>query len=89
VPDIGRDMRGKGLQAPRLMPSSSVERTRQSLAFQKVQHPREHGNETRLAANDIQYGAFIPFALPDAAGPWNRIRDRVPAWVTTLSVGTR
>jgi hypothetical protein len=53
---------------------------RHSLARQGVLHPCEHDNEMWLAANDIQDGAFIPFDLPEAAGVWNRIRDRVLAF---------
>jgi hypothetical protein len=53
---------------------------RHSLARQGVLHPCEHDNEMWLAANDVQDGAFIPFDLPEAAGAWNRIRDRVVAF---------
>jgi hypothetical protein len=53
---------------------------RDSLAEQGVLHPCEHDNEMWLAANDIQDGAFLPFDLPEAAGAWNRIRDRVVAF---------
>lgn len=53
---------------------------RRSLARQGILDPREHHNEMWLAANDIQDGAFIPFDLPEAAGAWNRIRERVLAF---------
>jgi hypothetical protein len=53
---------------------------RHSLAHQGILDPREHSNEMWLATNDIQEGAFIPFDLPEAAGSWNRIRDRVLAF---------
>jgi hypothetical protein len=53
---------------------------RGSLARQGVLYPCEHDNEMWLAANDVQDGAFIPFDLPEAAGVWNRIRDRVLAF---------
>jgi hypothetical protein len=53
---------------------------RHSLGCQGILYPCEHDNEMWLTANDIQGGAFIPFNLPEAAGAWNRIRDRVLAF---------
>lgn len=49
---------------------------RRSLADQGVLHPCEHANEMWFATNDIQDGAFVQFDMPEAAGVWDRVRDR-------------
>ena len=50
---------------------------RRDLASQGVLHPAEHDNELWFAANDVQDGAFIHFDMPEAAGAWERVCDRV------------
>ncbi len=50
---------------------------RGALAEQGVLHPCEHANEMWFATNDIQDGAFVHFDMPEAAGAWDRVRDRV------------
>lgn len=43
-------------------------------------YPAEHENDMWFATNDVQAGAFIHFAMPEAEGTWARVRDRVLAF---------
>jgi hypothetical protein len=52
-------------------------RHREDLARQGYLHPAEHPNEIFLASNDVQDCAFQEFALPEAAGTWQAVCDRV------------
>ena len=52
-------------------------RNRDDLARQGYQYPFEHDNEMWLAANDVQNQAFIHFDMPEAAGTWANVRERV------------
>lgn len=55
-------------------------RNRQDLARQGYQHPGEHDNEMWLATNDVQDQAFIHFEMPEAAGAWAKVCERVLAF---------
>ena len=52
-------------------------RNRDDLARQGYQHPGEHDNEMWLATNDVQDQAFIHFEMPEAAGVWAKVCERV------------
>jgi hypothetical protein len=54
-------------------------RNRDDLARQGYQHPGEHANEMWLATNDVQDQAFIHFEMPEAAGVWAKVCERVRA----------
>lgn len=55
-------------------------RHREDLARQGCLHPGEHDNEMWLATNDVQDQAFIEFDMPEAAGVWGKVCDRVRAF---------
>jgi hypothetical protein len=55
-------------------------RNRQDLALQGYRHPGEHDNEMWLASNDVQDQAFIHFDMPEAAGTWAKVCERVRAF---------
>jgi hypothetical protein len=55
-------------------------RNRDDLARQGFQHPGEHDNEMWLATNDVQDQAFIHFEMPEAAGVWSKLCERVLAF---------
>jgi hypothetical protein len=52
-------------------------RNRDDLAQQGYQYPGDHDNEMWLAANDVQDQAFIHFEMPEAAGVWAKVCERV------------
>jgi hypothetical protein len=52
-------------------------RNRVDLARQGYQHPGEHDNQMWLATNDVQDQAFIHFEMPEAAGVWSKVCERV------------
>jgi hypothetical protein len=52
-------------------------RNREELARQGYQYPGDHDNELWLAANDVQEQAFIHFEMPEAAGVWAKVCERV------------
>jgi hypothetical protein len=55
-------------------------RNRDDLTRQGYQHPGEHDNEMWLATNDVQDQAFIHFDMPEAAGVWAKVCERVLAF---------
>jgi hypothetical protein len=52
-------------------------RNRRDLARQGYQHSEDHNNEMWLASNDVQDQAFVHFEMPEAAGVWARVCERV------------
>ena len=55
-------------------------RHRDDLARQGYHHPGAHPNEMWLAANDVQDGAFVDYEMPQAAGVWAQVCQRVLAY---------
>ncbi|MGZ0150541.1 hypothetical protein ACXJJ3_26010 [Kribbella sp. WER1] len=54
-------------------------RNRDDLARQGYHHPGEHPNEMWLATTDVQNYEFIHFEMPEAAGVWAQVCERVAA----------
>ncbi|MEV6412978.1 hypothetical protein [Kribbella sp. NPDC051718] len=54
-------------------------RNRDDLARQGYHHPGEHPNEMWLATTDLQDYEFIHFEMPEAAGLWAQVCERVAA----------
>jgi len=55
-------------------------RNREDLARQGFQYFADHDNELWLAANDVQDQAFVHFEMPEAAGIWAKVCERVLAY---------
>jgi hypothetical protein len=54
-------------------------RYRDDLARQGYLHPAAHENEMWLATNDVQDTAFVNYEMPQAAGVWAQVCQRVLA----------
>jgi hypothetical protein len=55
-------------------------RYRDDLARQGYLHPGTHENEMWLATNDVQDAAFVNYEMPQAAGVWAKVCQRVLAY---------